>query len=159
MAVVRSGAEAPTRKLSSKNGKMRALSEAGRSCAEIAQLLGVSYQRVYNVVGKSSRDKKGGAKPASNAGAHEGIRNRVRLKLDAGGRVLIPANVRDAMGIGNDNTVLAWLDGGELRLVSPQVAMRQAQQLARDLIAGSDSLADEVIAERRQEAKREAKNG
>jgi hypothetical protein len=63
------------------------------------------------------------------------------------------------MEIGAGNAVLAWLEDGELRLVSPKVGMRQAQQLARELIPGNDSLAGELIADRREEARRERKNG
>jgi bifunctional DNA-binding transcriptional regulator/antitoxin component of YhaV-PrlF toxin-antitoxin module len=87
--------------------------------------------------------------------APEGMRNRMRLKIDESGRILIPMSVRDAMDIGKDGTVLAWLEDGELRLVSPRVAMRQAQELARNLICGSDSLADGLIAQRREEVRRE----
>jgi hypothetical protein len=39
------------------------------------------------------------------------------------------------------------------------VALRQAQALARKLIRGAGTLADELIAERREEAGREAANG
>jgi AbrB family looped-hinge helix DNA binding protein len=83
----------------------------------------------------------------------------VRLKVDAGGRVLIPSAIREAMKIGEGDTVLAWLEDGELHLVSPKVALRQAQELARKLIRGADTLADELIAQRREEARRETANG
>jgi bifunctional DNA-binding transcriptional regulator/antitoxin component of YhaV-PrlF toxin-antitoxin module len=89
--------------------------------------------------------------------AADGIRNRIRLKVDADGRVPIPMSVRNAMGVGEDGTVLAWLEDGELRVVSSRVAMRQAQDVARNLIGGSNSLADELIAERREEVRRERK--
>jgi AbrB family looped-hinge helix DNA binding protein len=89
----------------------------------------------------------------------EGIRNRVRLKIDSAGRVLIPASIREAMGLEEGNVVLAWLKHGELRLVGAKAASAHAQRLARELIAGPDSLADQLIADRREEAKREGKNG
>ena len=80
--------------------------------------------------------------------------------MDAGGRVLIPSAVREAMRIGEGDTVLAWLEDGELHLVSPEVALRQAQELAAQAdAAAAGSLADELIAERREEARREAANG
>lgn len=95
------------------------------------------------------------AKPSSN---DEGIENRVRLKVDAAGRVLIPADMRASMGLSEGGTVLAWLDQGELRVVGTELAARRAQQLARWLIGGNDSLADELIADRRAEARREGRN-
>ena len=56
--------------------------------------------------------------------------------------------------------MLAWLEDGKLHLVSPQVARRQAQELARRLLGGTaGNLADELIADRREEARREAANG
>jgi AbrB family looped-hinge helix DNA binding protein len=79
--------------------------------------------------------------------------------VDAGGRILIPSAVREAMRIGEGDTVLAWLEDGELHVVGPEVALRQAQALARRLIRGAGTLADELIAERREEAGREATNG
>ena len=91
--------------------------------------------------------------------AGEGIRNRVRLKVDSAARVLIPADIRTVMGLVDGSVVLAWLEDGELHLVSPQVALRQAQELARNLIVGNDSLADELLADRREEVRRERKNG
>ena len=55
--------------------------------------------------------------------------------------------------------VLTWLERGELHLVGSKAATQQAQRLARELVAGSDSLADQLIADRREEARREGKNG
>lgn len=89
----------------------------------------------------------------------EGVRHRVRLKIDSAGRVLIPADVREAMGLEEGGMVLAWLERGELHLVGAKAASAHAQRLARELIAGRDSLADQLIADRREEARREGRNG
>ena len=97
------------------------------------------------------------AKPAG--AVEEGIRNRVRLKIDAAGRVLIPADIRQAMGIEEGSVVLAWLERGELHLVGTKTAAAHAQRLARELIPGRDSLADKLLADRREEVRRESKNG
>jgi AbrB family looped-hinge helix DNA binding protein len=156
-----------TKGLRSKSDKIRALSAHGYGRGDIARFLGIRYQHVRNVLVQSARTAPApgfaevGAPVGSPtaAAAPEGIRNRVNLKVDAGGRVVIPSAVREAMGIGEGDTVLAWLEGGELHLVSPQVALRQAQELARRLIRGAGALADELIAERREEARREGGNG
>src|SRR5262249_20156509 len=153
--------KALTKGLSTKSDKIRALSEAGYSRGDIAKFLGIRYQHVRNVLVQSAKPAaRGFAEAATPAlvGAPmvpaglDGIRHRMSLKVDAGGRVLIPSAVRDAMNVGEGDTVLAWLEDGELHLVSPQVALRQAQELARKLIRGAGNLADELIAERREEA-------
>ena len=158
-----------TRGLATKSDKIRVLSENGFSRGDIARFLGIRYQHVRNVLVQSPKKSVPGGledsaapylgPPPPASAAPEGIRHRMSLKLDAGGRVLIPAAVREAMQIGEDDTVLAWLEDGGLHLVSPEVARRQAQALARKLLGGTGSLADELIAERRAEAEREAANG
>jgi AbrB family looped-hinge helix DNA binding protein len=156
-----------TKGLATKSDKIRVLSENGYSRGDIARFLGIRYQHVRNVLVQSAnRAARGFAETASPmrgspaAGAlPEGIRHRLSLKVDAGGRVLIPSAVREAMGVGEGDTVLAWLEGGELHVVSPRVALRQAQELARKLMGGAGTLADELIADRREETRREAGNG
>jgi bifunctional DNA-binding transcriptional regulator/antitoxin component of YhaV-PrlF toxin-antitoxin module len=145
-----------------KSDKIRALHDAGYPRADIARFLGIRYQHVRNVLVraedmKSKHAEKSGV--AERAVGPEGIRTRMRLKMDAGGRIVLPPAVREAMNIGENGNVLAWLENGELRLVSPQVALKQVQVLARELLKGNDSLADELIAERREEARRESKDG
>ena len=109
---------------------------------------------------KHHRPSGGRSAPALAPGAvGEGIRNRVLLKIDSAGRVLIPADIRAALGLEEGSMVLAWLERGELHLVGSKAATQQAQRLARELVAGSDSLADQLIADRREEARREGKNG
>ena len=103
------------------------------------------------------RSAKAPTEPPAAVG--EGIRNRVRLKIDSAGRVLIPASIREAMELEEGTVVLAWLEHGELHLVGAKAASAHAQRLTRELIAGRDSLADQLIADRREEARREGKNG
>jgi AbrB family looped-hinge helix DNA binding protein len=151
-----------TKGLATKSAKIRALSEAGYSRGDIAKFLGIRYQHVRNVLVQAAGKAPGlaeAAAPPLAAAAPQGIRHRMSLRVDAGGRVLIPSAVREAMQIGEGDTVLAWLEDGELHVVSSQVALRQAQELARKLIRGAGTLADELIAERREEARREAAHG
>ena len=96
------------------------------------------------------------AKPGS---AYEGIENRVCLKVDPAGRLLIPAEMRSSMGLSEGGPVLAWLDQGELRVVGTEVAARRAQELARAKLGPNARLAEELIADRRAEARREAEDG
>jgi AbrB family looped-hinge helix DNA binding protein len=92
-------------------------------------------------------------------GAHKpgfGLANRLRLTLGPGGRVVIPAALREAMEVAEGDTLLAWIEGGELHLLSPRVGARQAQAMLKGLIPAGVSLAGELIAERRREAEGEA---
>jgi AbrB family looped-hinge helix DNA binding protein len=147
---------------SSKSAKIRALAGAGYSRKEIAQFLRIRYQQVRNALVRP-RPQKEAPRAASGESPGrewpEGIRNRIKLKVGPEGRVLIPAHIRDAMEIEEGGTLLAWLENGELRLVSPQMAMRRARDMVRELIPGDDSLADELIADRRREAAEELRGG
>jgi AbrB family looped-hinge helix DNA binding protein len=86
-----------------------------------------------------------------------GLANRLRLTLGPGGRVVIPAALRDAMEAREGDAILAWVEEGELHLLSPRVGARQAQALLKGLIPEGVSLADELIAERRREAEADSR--
>jgi bifunctional DNA-binding transcriptional regulator/antitoxin component of YhaV-PrlF toxin-antitoxin module len=79
-----------------------------------------------------------------------------RLKIDNAGRVVIPAEMRAAMMRKAGDTVTAEVIDGEFRIVSPGVAVRRAQRLAQKLLPPGVSLVDGLIADRREEARREA---
>jgi len=78
-----------------------------------------------------------------------------RAKLADGGRVVIPAEYRKALGLRTGDTVIMQLDDGEVRLFTLDRAIRRAQELVRQYIPEGRSLSDELIAERRAEAARE----
>ncbi len=86
-----------------------------------------------------------------------GVANRVRLTLGPGGRVVIPAALREAMEIEEGDAILAWVEDGELHMLSPRVGARQAQAMLKSLMPEGASLADELIAERRREAEAESR--
>jgi AbrB family looped-hinge helix DNA binding protein len=79
-----------------------------------------------------------------------------RLKIGEAGRIVIPAEMRAAMMVKPGDTVTAEVVEGEFRIVSPAVAIRRAQSLARKILPADVSWVDELIADRREEARREA---
>ncbi len=78
------------------------------------------------------------------------------MKLSEGGRVVIPAEVRQSLGIKEGDTVLFELLNGEARITTRKEQLRRARELFRQSVPAVElSLADELIAERRAEAERE----
>ena len=83
--------------------------------------------------------------------------SHTRLKIDSAGRIVIPAEMRAAMMVKPGDTVTAEVVNGEFRLVSPEVALKQVRAFARKWKAEhpGESVVDELIADRREEARRE----
>ena len=78
------------------------------------------------------------------------------VKIAPGGRVVIPAEFRKALGVEVGDAVVIELRDGELRLRSLDAAIKRVQAMVRKYIPDENrSLADELIAERRREAARE----
>lgn len=78
---------------------------------------------------------------------------RYLLKLGAKGRVVLPLEMRTAMGLDEGTLILAWLKDGKVSLESQQRALKKIQEENRRL-AGGRSVVDEFIAERRAAAAR-----
>lgn len=80
-----------------------------------------------------------------------------RLKIDSAGRVVIPAEMRAAMMIRPGDTVAAQVVEGELKVMSRPVVVARLQAEARKQKAANPEVGvvDELIAERREEARRE----
>lgn len=79
----------------------------------------------------------------------------VRLKVNENGRVVIPVEFRRALGVdAGDEVILTWKDD-EIRITTMQRRIQRAQRRARQYVKPGTSLVDELIAERREAAKRE----
>ena len=91
-------------------------------------------------------------------GARSGLASvgHTRLKVDSAGRLLIPAEMRAAMQVKPGDTVTAEVVDGELVLLSREAAIRKAQQMVRRYVPEGVRLSDELIAERRVEARHES---
>jgi bifunctional DNA-binding transcriptional regulator/antitoxin component of YhaV-PrlF toxin-antitoxin module len=84
--------------------------------------------------------------------------SRTRLVLGPGGRVVIPAALRDAMQVKEGDAMLAWVEGQELHLMTALAAMRAARERVMAALPQPAGLVDELLAERRAEALRESGN-
>lgn len=80
---------------------------------------------------------------------------RYFLVLGAKGRVLLPAEMRAAMGLAEGDVLTGWLKDGELRLHSHLHGLRKVQSEAAALAKQTGYMSDELIAERRAEAVKE----
>lgn len=80
---------------------------------------------------------------------------KTRVQVGEKGRIVIPAEIREAMGIEKGDSIDLELRDYELRISTRAARLKQAQERARKLIPPGVSLADELLAERREEAKRE----
>ncbi|MBI3793244.1 MAG: AbrB/MazE/SpoVT family DNA-binding domain-containing protein [Nitrospinae bacterium] len=78
-----------------------------------------------------------------------------RTKVSRGGRVVIPAKYRKALGIAIGDNVVLRMEKGELRIKSLRASIKAVQDLFRAHVGKSRSIVDELIKERRAEAKRE----
>jgi antitoxin PrlF len=68
---------------------------------------------------------------------------------------VIPASYRKALGINVGDEVVLRIEDDELRIMSLKRRLEQAQRRVRRYIKPGRSLADELIVERREAAKRE----
>lgn len=82
-----------------------------------------------------------------------------KVELGAGGRLVIPAPMRAALGMKEGDKVLVRLEGNELRIYTYEEAVRRAQEIVRSFVTPGISLVDELIADRRAEAAREMGDG
>ncbi len=74
-----------------------------------------------------------------------------KTKLAEGGRIVIPAEYRQALGLHVGDELILRLENGEVRIFTTRQAIRRAQELVRRYIPQKRSLSDELIAERRRE--------
>lgn len=78
-----------------------------------------------------------------------------KTKLDQAGRVVVPAVCRKAAGLHAGDEVLIRIVNGEIRLSPLSLSIKRAQDTLRQYVPKGRSLTDELIAERREEAKRD----
>lgn len=72
-----------------------------------------------------------------------------RVVLGAGGRFVVPAAMRKALGITSGDVLIARVENGELIAVPQQIAIKKVQAYFKQFKKPGESVVDEFIAERR----------
>ena len=83
------------------------------------------------------------------------VGTETRMRVNENGRVVIPASYRKALGIKAGDEVILRMEDDELRITTMKRRLERAQRRIRQYVKPGVSLADELIAERREAAKRE----
>jgi bifunctional DNA-binding transcriptional regulator/antitoxin component of YhaV-PrlF toxin-antitoxin module len=78
------------------------------------------------------------------------------VRVDGSGRILLPAKVRKQMNLRKDSTLIAKLEKQKLVLKTRDEAIREVQEFfSKYRPKGGKLLSDEIIEDRRREARRE----
>lgn len=78
----------------------------------------------------------------------------VKVKLEANGRILLPADVRRKLGIVSGDTLLLDVDDNGIRLWTQAMAIRALQEAVAAKVPAGVSLVDELLEMRRKEGAR-----
>jgi len=79
--------------------------------------------------------------------------NEIHMKLNESGRVVIPAAVRDALGIEPGDELVMKVEDEELRITTLKRRIERAQNRVRMYVKPGTVLSKELIAARREEVK------
>ncbi|MEQ7156640.1 hypothetical protein [Brevundimonas aurifodinae] len=133
--------------------KIRALNSAGFPRAEIARVVQRRYQHVRNVL-EADRQKESASSEAPATRAEVGSASLVRMEVLRDGSVVVPADILRHLGVPPGGVVLGHVDGEQVRLLSGRASLRRARELVANLVTQGSSMADELVRERREEARR-----
>ncbi len=141
-----------TRGLRTKADKIRALGRAGASPSQIGKFLGIRYQHAYNVLKRSGISQRRNEVRDAELAAESAP---ARASLDESGRILLPEEILAAWGASPGDDLLVRMEGDELRIVTRSGGLRLARSVLRKYPKTGQSMAEELITERRREAKRD----
>jgi len=80
----------------------------------------------------------------------------IETRINQNGRIVIPAVIRKGMGLKLGDSVVMSLEDGILRIEPQRARVRRVQQSPGKLIPADRVLSGALIAERREETRREA---
>ncbi len=81
--------------------------------------------------------------------------SQTKIKVNENGRIVIPAQFREALGIRLGDEILMRMENEELHITTQKQQILQAQRLVSQYVDPGRSLSEELIAERREAAKSE----
>jgi AbrB family looped-hinge helix DNA binding protein len=81
--------------------------------------------------------------------------NRVKTRINENGRIVIPAEIREELGIRAGDELVLTLEGGVLQIEPQRNRIKRVQESLQRLIPAQRVLSDELVADRREEAARE----
>jgi len=81
--------------------------------------------------------------------------NHSRLRVADGGRIVIPAEVRQRLDMEVGAELVLTVEGDHAKLMNAKAARRSAREKVRRFISPDKSLSKELMAERKAEARRE----
>ena len=78
-----------------------------------------------------------------------------RVSMGAGGRVVVPAAVRDALGFAEGEPLVLTVDDGTVRVETYARSVERLQAQVRAMIRPTGDLVDRFLADKRADAARE----
>lgn len=81
--------------------------------------------------------------------------NKTPVKIGEGGRIVIPSDIRKAMGIDVGDELLVHMENGKLILMTRARAIEYVHEQMGKYSVGERVLSEELIAERREEIRNE----
>ena len=78
-----------------------------------------------------------------------------KTRINENGRIVIPVEIRQKLGLNPGDTLFLSTEGNTLKIESQRARIRRVQESLGRLIPADRVLSDELVAERRKEARQE----
>jgi len=79
----------------------------------------------------------------------------IRVRIAAGGRIVIPADIRQSLGVREGDELLIIREGDGIRMTTVLQTAKEVQAFFEKFKKPGENVVDEFLAERREEALRE----
>lgn len=126
----------------SKSAKIRALDRNGVTKSAIAAFLGIKYQFVYNVLARDV-PKFETTPPASGRAASGGA--VLQLRVEAEGRVTLPAEFIEAESLRQGDTLFCRRDAEGITIMSRAAAIKSLETLLKERLPDQAGLIEALL--------------